>query len=237
MEPENIIFEAVRKYHPVHALLMISGGHDSVSAATRSVAALDELRIPYSAYHGDTGTGIVETQEYVKDMCLRQGWQLDIRKPEPPYDYESYVRKYGFPGPAQHQNIMRNLKEKPLRKFITHEIKSTPYARENVLLITGIRKSESLIRMGYTETTRKDNSRVWCSPIFYYSAEDVDMWMKTNSIPRNPVKDRICISGECLCGCFAKPEEGAEIKAAYPDAWEKLQKLAKHSPWKWGQDP
>lgn len=236
--PKQIIIEAIQTYKPISALLMFSGGHDSLTSTHISAEILTELGLPFSVYHGDTGTGIQATQDFVKMVCNRFGWDLVIRKPEAPYDYEGIIKKFGgFPGPAMHPVVMRNLKEKPLRKYITHTLKSSPYARENVLLLTGIRKSESVIRMGYKETATKDASRIWCSPIFHFSKDNCLDRMEAYDLPRNPVKDKICISGECLCGCFAKKEESAEIAAAYPEAWERLQSFAHLSPWKWGQNP
>jgi 3'-phosphoadenosine 5'-phosphosulfate sulfotransferase (PAPS reductase)/FAD synthetase len=91
--------------------------------------------------------------------------------------------------------------------------------------------------MGYKDSVKKDNSKIWTSPIMDWSKKDCEGWIKAHNLPRNPVKDKICISGECLCGCFAKPEEYAEIKASYPDAWEKLEKMKKYSKWGWGKDP
>lgn len=237
MIPFDIISEAVKKYKPISALLMFSGGHDSLTASVVSAGILSELGVPFKCYHGNTGTGIKETRDFVRKICKMKGWELVIRSPEHPYDYDSYVKQFGFPGPAKHPEMMRNLKLKPLRKYITHDLKSSPYARENVLLISGARAEESMIRLGYKSTTNKDDSRIWCSPIYYWSEDQCREFMIKNGLPRNPVKDKMCISGECLCGCFAKPEERAELMSAYPDAWARLDQLSKYSPWKWGQNP
>lgn len=203
------------------------------------------MGVPYRAYHGDTTIGIPETQDYVREICALFDWNLNIRKP-PNRDwwYDRMVEKHGFPGASKtsHKIMYRYLKERALRRFITHEVKSTPMARENVLLITGIRKSESAIRMGYSETTKKENSRIWCAPIFHWSEDDCKAYMKANDVPKNPVKERICISGECLCGAFAGKEEYSEIKAAYPHVAriiEELHERAKASghPWEWSSGP
>jgi len=232
----KIIKEALQKYNPNHVLLMFSGGHDSLCSTHYSATYLDKVGVRYSVYHGNTGTGIKETFDFVEYVCKKYTWDLVTRKPEYPYDYEALIKKNGFPGPSQHQYMYRNLKEKPLRKYITHELKSSPYSRENVLLITGIRQSESLIRMGYKETVTKENSKIWCSPIFEWSKRNCEDYMIQYYLPRNPVKDKICISGECLCGAFAKHEERAEIKNAFPNAFSKIEKweeLSKKSGFEW----
>lgn len=219
---------------------MVRAVHNHVSASI-----LKELGIPFVVYHGDTTIGIPETQQYVKNVCQLMGWELVIRKPPKKEDwYENIVREYGFPGPTKrsHQIMYRRLKERALSAWVTHEVKSGPYKRENVLLLSGVRKSESLIRMGYTHVTAKDNSRVWSNPIFNWIKEDCERYMKEHSLPRNPVKDKICISGECLCGAFAGMEEYAEIKASYPHVAKRIDELhaiAKSNghPWPWSTGP
>lgn len=96
--------------------------------------------------------------------------------------------------------------------------------------------------MGYTETTTKDASKVWCNAIYHFSDKDCENYMIQNSLDRNPVKDKICISGECLCGSFGSNEELAEIRSAFPEAAAEIDRLDKIStenghPWGWGSGP
>jgi 3'-phosphoadenosine 5'-phosphosulfate sulfotransferase (PAPS reductase)/FAD synthetase len=242
---EDIIRKAIELYKPVNVLLMVSGGHDSVTNAHVSASILDKLKVIYSVYHGDTTIGIKEVQYYVADICELFEWSLYVRRPPNPEDwYDNIVAKHGFPGPTRsaHQFMYRRLKERALRHFVTHEIKSSPHARENVLLLSGVRKDESLIRMGYQETMSKDASRCWVNPIFYWSEQNCKDYMKKHNIPKNPVKEKICISGECLCGAFAKREEYMEIKHAYPEVFKRLQNLHRIAtenghPWDWASGP
>ena len=111
-----------------------------------------------------------------------------------------------------------------------------------MLLLSGLRKMESRVRMGYTREVNKENSKVWVNPIFYFSDSDVREYMSKNGIPKNPVKEKICISGECLCGAFAGKEEWAEIKLNYPKVAaeiERLHEIAKMNghPWPWSMGP
>jgi 3'-phosphoadenosine 5'-phosphosulfate sulfotransferase (PAPS reductase)/FAD synthetase len=236
--PRQIVLAAIKKYNPIKVLLMFSGGHDSLVSTHISARILNSIGMPFSVYHGDTGTGIRQTQDFVKNVCKEFGWDLVIRKPKKKHGYEETVKMLGgYPGPSMHRICYNRLKERPLREFITHQLKSSPYARENVLLLTGLRKSESKIRMGYQDHTRKVNSQIWCNPCFFYSEDDCKDYMRLFSLPQNSVKKQICISGECLCGCFAKPEEAAEISKLYPEAWDRLIRLQKYSPWKWGDRP
>eukprot|EP00697_Spironema_sp_BW2_P011746 gnl/Spiro4/27580_TR13718_c0_g1_i1.p1 gnl/Spiro4/27580_TR13718_c0_g1~~gnl/Spiro4/27580_TR13718_c0_g1_i1.p1 ORF type:complete len:277 (+),score=-37.51 gnl/Spiro4/27580_TR13718_c0_g1_i1:512-1342(+) len=243
--PEKIISEAIIKFKPKRFILMVSGGHDSVTNAHISASLLKGKGIEFEVYHGDTTIGIPETQDYVRMICDKYGWKLNIRKPpDREWWYDKIVERYGFPGPTKkiHQFMYRMLKERALNKFVTHELKSSPYSRENILLMSGVRKQESAIRMGYQEETAKDRSKIWTNPIFYYSEQDCRKYMDAHSIPKNPVKELICISGECLCGAFAGNEEWMEIKTHFPATAkiiEQLQKIAEASghPWPWASGP
>ncbi len=104
--------------------------------------------------------------------------------------------------------------------------KSKPHAKENVLLITGIRQSEEVKYAWVIKNIHEKRiAEVWCSPIFNWSQQDCESYMKECDLPRNPVKDAICISGECLCGAFAKNEEWAEIKSQFPEAAAEINRL------------
>lgn len=243
--PKEILSDAIAEYNPVDVLLLFSGGHDSLVSTHIAASWLTDQGISFKVYHGDTTIGIPETQDYVREVCEKYGWQLVIRQPPNREEwYDKIVEEYGFPGSTKssHRIMYRRLKERAIRKYVTHECKSSPFARENVLLVTGIRKSESKIRMGYIHPTQKEDSRVWTNPIFYYSEKACKRYMADNDLPENPVKKAICISGECLCGSFGSREELAEIKAAYPHVYERIQQLhevakANGHPWDWGSGP
>lgn len=241
---DEIIKKAVKDFEPIHALLLFSGGHDSVVSTHISMSILDQLGLPYSVYHGNTTISIKETREYVVERCIEYNLNLFIGSPKKGETYKDIVREYGFPGPNKkaHQIMYRRLKERALRNHVTHVIKSKPHARENVLLISGARQSESSIRMGYSDSIKKENSRIWCAPCFYWQSHQIDKYMKEYQIKRNPVKDTIGISGECLCGCFADKGEFDKIAQHYPDAGDYLDQLhtvaiENGKPWPWTHGP
>tara|TARA_R110002020_G_scaffold363353_2_gene575654 strand:+ start:258 stop:1133 length:876 start_codon:yes stop_codon:yes gene_type:complete len=243
--PQEIIQSAIDKYKPIQIALLFSGGHDSLVNTHLSSSILKSLGYNFVVYHGDTTIGIPETQDYVKSVCKKYNWELVIRKPpKKKFYYEEIVKKYGFPGPTKnsHRICFRFLKERALRSYVTHECKSKPHAIENVLLLTGVRKSESQIRMGYIDEAQKEASRIWANPIFWWSERDCEKYMLKHNLPRNSVKDKICISGECLCGAFADQGEYLEIKEAYPHVAERIDELhemAKENghPWPWSSGP
>ncbi len=242
--PDEIIQEGIKNYNPVKIVLMFSGGHDSLCSTHLAATYLDSIGVDYMVYHGNTGIGIKETREYVYRVVCQFGWKFYEGRPKPGQTYRDIVSKHGFPGPTSesHRIMYIRLKEKPLRHFVTHVCKSAPKKRENVLLLTGIRRTESKIRMGYKSVYTKDMSRVWASPIFYWTDENISNYMDFHNLPRNPVKDKICISGECLCGAYAKKSQLAEIKAAYPEAANEIQELHELAiknghPWGWASGP
>lgn len=242
---EKIIKNALDQYNPIAVLLMFSGGHDSMVSSHFAAQYLKSLDVPFLVYHGDTTIYVEETRQYVIDRCKQYGWDLRIcASPKKKDTYREMVRHFGFPGPtAQSHAIMyRRLKERALCHFITHVLKSRPYARENVLLITGCRKYESIIRMGYRDHTRKEDSRIWCSPCFYWRVQDVNGYMENNGIVRNLVKDKLGISGECLCGCFADKGELDRLDQHFPDTADKIHELHDLAiengfPWPWSMGP
>lgn len=242
---EQIIMEAIGQYKPYKYVLMVSGGHDSVTAAHITASVLKVNNIEFEIYHGDTTIGIPETQEYVKRICERYGWKLNIRRPpDPNWWYDKIVERFGFPGPTKtsHRYMYRYLKERALNRFVTYECKTHPLKKQNVFLATGIRLQESKIRMGYSKPSIKDRSKIWVAPILHFSEQDCKDYMAEHLIPPNPVKQKICISGECLCGCFARNEEWMEIKSSYPETADRIEKLwevAKKNgfPWHWASGP
>lgn len=244
-EPEEIIRAAIDKHDPVYAMVLVSGGYDSITNAHVSIPILKKLGLDFVIYHGDTTIGIKETRQYVVDFCKANKWQLEIRKPPNRRDwYDETVKKFGFPGPTKfaHQIMFRRLKERAIKHFVTHEVKSKPYSRENVLLLSGVRKSESAIRMGYADAEIKDDSRIWCNPIFWWNDAQVLSYRKEKDIPVNMVKERLCISGECLCGSFANNGEYEEINRWYPEAGNQIYALWKEAkkaghPWFWSEGP
>jgi 3'-phosphoadenosine 5'-phosphosulfate sulfotransferase (PAPS reductase)/FAD synthetase len=244
-DPKEIIKKAIEMYDPIHALLLFSGGHDSLCSTHVSAGILSEMPLSFSVYHGDTTIAIKETQDYVRQVCQDQGWPLIVARPPKESDYyEQIIKEHGFPGPGlgAHQFMYRRLKERALKHTVTHVIKSKPQARENVLLISGIRKFESKIRMGYTHVVRKEDSRIWCNPLFWWTKKACENYMKANNLPRNKVKDDIGISGECLCGCFSDKGEYDRLCQKYPLAAEEIDRLhdiaVEHGhPWFWTQGP
>ena len=196
---------------------LFSGGHDSLT----STALAAKHPLFRGVVHINTGIGIEETRTFVRETCEQQGWPLtEACAPEGRYE-EMVLTRGGFPsGPASHNSMLFYLKQQPLNRwFKTVEGK--------VGLVTGIRKQESIRRMGsgISVPIRPDGRKVWLSPILDWTKIDCNRFMEAEGLPRNPVVDLLHRSGECLCGALARPEEIHDIAQWFPDTALRINAL------------
>ena len=229
----GVLAGAVEAYRPVKVFALFSGGHDSLCSAHLA------SRSPRfdGCVHIDTGTGVEETRAFVRATCRGFGWPLFEYRP--PVPYEEIVLRWGFPGPAGHTLIYNRLKERCLRQLSReHKTKRS----DLILLATGIRRQESRRRMGYVEPVQRKDGRVWVAPLLHWSNDDKHASLETHSLPRNPVVEKLCMSGECLCGAFARKGELDEIAFWYPEVAARIRALEARAaaagvPCRWGQAP
>lgn len=232
----QLLVSAIEEHKPIAVYAMFSGGHDSLTA-THIASKLKEFT---AAVHINTGFGIEETRRFVRATCADLSWPLkEYRATDCGQDYRETARRYGFPGPAQHFRMYSRLKERPLRVCI-RETKRT--RRDRVLLVTGIRADESTRRMGYDYPIRREGSCVWASPITDWTKSDCNDYIEANGLKRNEVVDLLHMSGECLCGAFAKAGEKREIETWFPDMGRQIRELESEVSeagfsWGWGEKP
>ncbi len=232
----RIIDVAVRRHKPVAVFGMFSGGHDSVCAT--HVASQHPAFT--AAVHINTGIGIEETREYVRDTCRDQGWSLlEYHAKDEGQDYEAMVLHHGFPGPHSHTYMYNRLKERAIRTLIRQH---KSHVGQRVMLVTGVRRSESTRRMATTQTVLREGARVWVGPLVDWTDETKHAYVDAHDLPRNEVVANLCMSGECLCGAFAKPGELEEIAFWYPGVAAHIRALEKRAklagvPCKWGERP
>lgn len=234
-EPRYILAAAISDHRPAHAFLCLSGGNDSLS--TTHFAA-QNIGLPFKVLHINTGIGIPETREHVYRVCDRYGWELvEIRaKEDCGQDYEQIVLKYGFPGPSQHRAMYIRLKERCLDEL------GRRHPKGRILLVSGVRKQESARRMYLTQPVQRYKRRVWCSPFFYLSNDELTAYRAAQGLPESTVRQKLCMSGECLCGAYARPNELKEIEFFFPETGRYLRDLeqrvrAKGFPWGWDEKP
>lgn len=223
--------------------ILFSGGNDS------SVMA-DMFRTRAShIVHCNTGIGIEQTRQYVRDTARM--WQVPLLEPRA-RDIDSYetmitgecraqsgprkgrlIWSGGFPGPGAHARMFQRLKERGLERA-RNEIVQDP-RRQRVVFLAGRRRHESARRnarfaIGELKQVERKGSVVYVSPMLDWSKLDLNTYrMATPAAPHNPITDLIHMSGECLCGAFAHENELEELEgwretrpvAVYIRGWEK----------------
>lgn len=261
-EGRRIVEEAIEQYQPSVVLAAFSGGNDSIVS---TYFAAQEFGA--TVVHCNTGTGLKATREHVHRCVDRFRWEFEelfadecrTGKPGPLDEstlpsghweegdnaYEDFVLNHGFPGPAQHARMFQRLKERPLAAFIRRVRK--PRSKEGpVMILSGIRRDESAIRAGYKRAIQREesNPRVWVNPFYWRTSVDFEVYRQEFGLPRNPVKARVGVSGECNCGSFASsnPGELEAIRSVDPGFAAYLDRLservkAKGFPWGWGELP
>lgn len=232
IEAHDIITQAIEQYRPCAIFAMYSGGDDSVRAAH------------LASQHGftaavlvDTGIAIQQAHKHARQTCKAQGWPLLIYKS--PYDYEALVLKYGFPGPSQHRVMYIQLKERAIDTLVRDHKQGR---RDNIMLITGVRKQESSRRLEtVTAPIVKRKSKIWVAPMWNWSREERDQYITDNSLPRNPIKPLIHVSGDCLCGAYADRGELELLHIFFPVEYEQIKalqdKVMQKFPWRWDEKP
>ena len=241
MKPYEIISTAIEQYQPNYVFGLFSGGHDSLCAC--------HIASKHPSFNGcvhiNTGIGIEETRDFVRATCETQGWPLIEVGPDE--TYENLVVDQGFPGPGHHWKMYQRLKERALRKIL-REFRDPDNRSRKIVFVSGRRRRESKRRMRTTTeaiTTGLKNPSpriVWVNPIIDWDGGDKNRYIDENDLDTNPVVEKLCMSGECLCGAFASPGELNEIRMFYPDAAEEIDRIAALAreagvPSRWGERP
>lgn len=207
---------------------LFSGGDDSL-AATLYAFAHDLADI---ALHIDTTIAAPATRAFVEATAEREGWPLEVYRA--PVTYREIVLEHGFPGPARHPMMYRRLKERALRAF----------ARDNgraVTFVSGVRAQESERRAKVVEAEQKRGRWTWVAPLHDWSKAQVLDYIGPRE--RNPVSLTMHLSGDCLCGCFARPDERQEWATFWPEVDAMLSELEEAAlaeglaAWRWGARP
>lgn len=214
------IATAIEEWQPRALFGMFSGGHDSLTCTGIANEYFDLT----GTAHINTGIGVPQTREFVRETCAEQQWRLLEYKamencqadgtPDP-QDYREIVRKHGFPGPHGHQMMYARLKQRQIQRLCRDfKVKRM----DKIMLIAGCRSEESVRRMRNTKPCSKEKGtcRVWVNPIHDFTKADCHLVMETLKLRRSPVVDLLHKSGECLCGAFASPGELAELAIWFP---------------------
>ncbi len=141
---------ACDRYSPAAIFLFFSGGYDSLAATHLAYPTvlnhtvgmfpgLDSQPV-IKVVHLNTGIGIEETRQYVRQMALWQGWPLV--EYTTPIRYEDIVKKHGFPGPDAHRYMYIQLKERAIAALMRDHTLRRSCWRD--LLVTMLRQSYAM---------------------------------------------------------------------------------------------
>lgn len=251
----DIIAEALDRYPIVARQALVSGGNDS-SVLLHLVRNQLDSSANDAVVHVNTGIGVPETNQYVRDLSA--DWNLPLRELHPRDSYDDLVLGrviartgpnagkrqvwVGFPGPAGHAVMYRRLKDEPLQRNRAQVVGKQGRTRK-VLYLAGMRWDESDRRFRNAQEIDPDGGIVWCSPIVHWTNTQMNEYRRRFGVPRNEVADHLHMSGECECGAFAKPNELDEIETWYPKTAYRIRSLEKQAAdlgiinCQWGRKP
>jgi 3'-phosphoadenosine 5'-phosphosulfate sulfotransferase (PAPS reductase)/FAD synthetase len=166
----------------------------------------------------DTGLSTPEWKQHVQETCEKRKWRLLFYKTD--YAYEQFVLKYGFPGPARHDWIMRYLKGRCVRQFRK--------AHPDGILASGVRSDESQKRAGSTKPFGQWEGAPILAPIHDWSTAETWNYFIGEGFERSPAYSTLQISGDCLCGAYAREDEKAALEFHYPQIGSYFRDLGAH---------
>lgn len=262
-----ILDEALATYPIVGTFWLSSGGNDSAIVGHLLRGRYDAV------LHVNTGTGVPATTQYVRDVAAAWGDTLHELHPKNSYADLVMGRVLatrgpntgkravwqGFPGPVGHKVMYRHLKDEPLMAFRRSIVGDQGRTRK-VAYLGGMRWAETERRFRNAEAIDQDGAIVWVSPLVHWTDAHMREYRARHrcqqqhehaehrlcfdgALPLNEVTEHLHMSGECLCGAFAKPGELDEIEFFYPEVAGTLRDLehqaerAGIAACRWGQKP
>lgn len=201
-DAKRIVESAIAKYNPKTILLGFTGGSDSLTLAN----VMEELKIPFTPFLLNTGIGIEDQRVFIREYCSKKGWALIEQKPVYKL-YKQMVVQNGFPGPAMHTVMFRNLKEKSLRVI------NSSFNCDTIVL-SGVRVAESEKRkINIKQEIQVVDKIKWVAPIMNWDSDDKEEFLEERNIELSHVSKELGMSGECLCGAYAMPGEKDKLRS------------------------
>ena len=222
----NILFP------PKPAYALFSGGKDSFACAS----VLHEAGLLAGCVLIDTGIAIPEWKAATSAMCEERGWAYEIIPTT--HRYEWIVWKYGFPGRPGHKWAMDFLKGRAVSQWRSTHCKTTGTGKRKLfdgsILASGCRMDESERRLGNTRPISEWEKVTVYSPIFEWTTAETWAYVKERGYVRPRAYETLGISGDCLCGAFAKEYEREAIRVHHPSIHADILRMEHEYQSKWG---
>lgn len=223
--PEGIISELKKIHLRTQFYVLCSGGKDSI-CLSHYIKTIYPNNFK-GLMHIQTGVGIKQTTSWLIKYCQKMEWPLEIRSPKLRSVQDVYrfiVLKYGFPSYGLHKVVMGLLKYHVMRRYT----KENKERLDNHALVSGVRAFESVRRFGnYKTPIQRDGSMWFVAPFFKKEDKEIYQYLLENNLKRTPIHDILGMSGECMCGSFARKSEREIIKILDPELDEYFTKLEK----------
>lgn len=190
---------------------LLSGGKDSLSTAQ----ALEDQGLLAGVASFETGVSTPDWKPFVEKVCEERKWRHKFYKTTESYD--ALVLEYGFPGPGRHKKFMDRLKGRCIRQF----------RREfpDGILASGTRGGESKRREIGTSPVSMWEGAPIVAPIYHWSTDETWAYFRDRGFERAPGYSTLQISGDCLCGSFAREGEREALEFHYPTLGERFRGL------------
>lgn len=244
----DLLDEVLERYPAEHVILLFSGGGDSSVLAhlMRERAAAMALI--------NTGIRVPGTPRYVADVTSAWRVPLLEPEPPDSYrdlvcgrvrnktgPHAGDVTFQGFPGPAKHHLMYQRLKERALDGLRRSLVGPRGKAGQ-VVFLAGMRWAESDPRFRNAEEIDPDGAVTWCSPVVHWTDGHMaeyrarhrcqldhehaeHMLCAPGVLPLNEVTVHLHMSGDCLCGAYAREGEIFGLELFYPDVAAEIHDL------------
>jgi 3'-phosphoadenosine 5'-phosphosulfate sulfotransferase (PAPS reductase)/FAD synthetase len=215
LDAERLLIDAIVEHNPGKVFALFSGGNDS--SVLTSWARITIGQKLDAAVYIDTGTALPGVRDFVEAFCANRYLPLVVL--EAGDAYQRMVKRWGVPGPGAHRYPYVWLKERQLDRLIREH---KQHHRDRIMLLTGVRRAESIRRMGTVESVKRDGCTVWVAPLLDWTHHDMRAYREHHQLEQSNVAALIHRSGECNCGAFADDGEREMLRSLYPDWWQEI---------------
>ena len=191
--------------------VMFSGGRDSLVALHLTHSICPEKTRALFINTGIATPGLID---YVRETAEGLGVPLVIIGPK--YDYFELVQKKGFPT-LTHRWCKLYLKLEPLKDFLKDKRK------DELLLVTGVRKSESWMKSKAKKLYYNEKLGAWSYAIVYdFTEEDIEEYIRRHNLKKNSLYDVYGKAYDCWCSVYKSPADFAVLALEAPEFFKRF---------------